>query len=123
MPPLPMVQEPNPVSPASPLEASASGQPSAEDIQQLIQQFMVQSNQSRTQMLQSRAEMQNGQALTQKQALRMLESAGINPVDPSSFQRFLQNLEQTDPDAAELFRNALSSIFPEEAPVQNQATK
>lgn len=101
---MPDIFEQNPSTPEA-------AQPTAESVQEMIQDFMAQANQARTQAVQSNAEMQSASIDGVKRLLSMLESAGVNPADPQSLQAFIQKLEETEPDAAELFASALNTIF------------
>ena len=50
-----------------------------------------------------------------KQAIQMLEDAGIDPNDPDQINKFISDLEDLDPDLAEMFTTAFESLLGEES--------
>lgn len=82
-----------------------------ENIQELIRQFGDSANKSQTQILQSRAEMEGMGIDAKRKAMELLQSAGVNLSDPESFNNYIAQVEEADPDAAEMMKTALDSIF------------
>ena len=91
-----------------------------EALQEKIQQFHESANQAKTIGVETQAQIQQMKQDSMRQAFQILENMGVNPADPKSLADFMQNLEQVDPDAAELMQIALQGLFgdPADAPEQ-----
>lgn len=49
-----------------------------------------------------------------KQAIQMLEDAGIDPNDPEQINNFISELEEMDPDLAEMFTTSFEALLGDE---------
>lgn len=110
---------PMPPMPGAPEAQTPVTDEQSEALLRRIQDFNDSANQFQTQQTMNQQETEAMKQEAAAQALQILKDAGVNPADPRSIAEYLQQLEEQEPDMAQLVKQALYGIFgggPQTAP-------